>query len=250
MQQIRQQHIRSLVAGGISVIRPSAPTQICFRCAALSKTNRLARPSDRSFSSSIRQQQSERTTRAPIKESIIPQTFYEYFSQTLGADAVPPKGPFAIDLRALKKEFLQLQAKAHPDTAPADKKRQAEALSARINEAYKTLQNPLHRAQYLLKLRGIDVAEDETASVDDPELLMEVLETRETIEEAQSESDLLPLTEVNDKRIQSSVSVLDQAFKADDMDLAKAESIKLRYWVNIKESIDGWEKGKPVVLVH
>jgi len=24
----------------------------------------------------------------------------------------------------------------------------------------------------------------------------------------------------------------------------------LRYWVNIKESLDGWEKGKPVVLVH
>lgn len=184
------------------------------------------------------------------KESIAPQTHYEYFPQTLGADSTPPKGSFGIDLKALKREFLQLQSKAHPDLAPQDKKRQAEALSARINEAYKTLQNPLLRAQYLLSLRGIDVAEDETARVEDPELLMEVLETRETIEEAQEESDLDPLKQVNDQRIEESVKVLDQAFKDDDMDAAKEEAVKMRYWVNIKESIDGWEKGKPVVLIH
>jgi len=133
---------------------------------------------------------------------------------------------------------------------PANKKRQAEALSARINEAYKTLQNPLHRAQYLLSLRGIDVAEDETAKVEDPELLMEVLETRETIEDAQEEKDLAPLKEKNEGRIADSIDVLEDAFKNDDMDLAKSEAVKLRYWINIRESIDAWEQGKPVVLVH
>lgn len=56
-----------------------------------------------------------------------------------------------------------------------------------INEAYKTLQDPLKRAQYLLSLRGIDVAEDERLKVEDPELLMEVLEVRENIEAAQEE---------------------------------------------------------------
>jgi len=134
--------------------------------------------------------------------------------------------------------------------APEGKKRQAEALSARINEAYKTLENPLLRAQYLLGLRGIDVAEDETAKVEDPELLMEVLETRETIEEAQEEKDLDPLKQSNEARIQNSIQVLEQAFQSDDMDAAKSEAVKLRYWVNIRESIDSWEQGKPVVLVH
>lgn len=123
-------------------------------------------------------------------------------------------------------------------------------MSARINEAYKTLQNPLLRAQYLLSLRGIDVAEDETAKVEDPELLMEVLETRETIEEAQAEEDLEPLKKSNEGRIEVSEEILGEAFKQDDMDKAKEEAVKLRYWVNIRESIDGWEKGKPVVLVH
>lgn len=183
------------------------------------------------------------------RETVLPQTHYDFFP-SLGSDAVPPKGRFTLDLGLLRREFLQLQAKAHPDLAPAEKKRQAEALSARINEAYKTLQNPLLRAQYLLELRGIDVAGDETAKVEDPELLMEVLETREVIEEAQTEEELQPLRELNERRIAASVEVLEDAFKNDDMDAAKEEAVKLRYWINIRESVDSFEPGKPVVLIH
>lgn len=162
----------------------------------------------------------------------------------------PPNGPFAIDLSALKKEFLQLQARAHPDLHPQADKKRAEALSSRINEAYKTLQNPLLRAQYLLSLRGIEVAEDETAKVEDPELLMEVLDARESIEEAESEEDLVEMRERNEERIAESTEIIDQAFKRDDLEAAKSEAVKLRYWVNIKESIENWEKGVPVVLQH
>lgn len=183
------------------------------------------------------------------RETILPQTFYDIFP-SLGPSAIPPQGTFTIDLAALKREFLRLQGLAHPDRAPAEKKRQAEAASARINEAYKTLANPLLRAQYVLSLRGIDVAEDETAKVDDAELLMEVLETREVIEEAEREEDLLPLREANERRVEGSVGVLEEAFKSDDIELAKTEAVKLRYWINIRESIDGWERGKPVVLAH
>lgn len=204
----------------------------------------------RTFSTTRFQNDNTPPSGAGSRESLAPQTHYDYFPQTLGAAAVPPTGKFAIDTKALKREFLQLQAKAHPDMAPQDKKRQAEALSAKINEAYKTLDNPLRRAQYLLSLRGIDVAEDETAKVEDPELLMEVLETRETIEEAQEEKDLDPLKETNEARIQDSITILEEAFRSDDMEAAKSEAVKLRYWTNIKESIDSWEKGKPVVLVH
>jgi molecular chaperone HscB len=133
---------------------------------------------------------------------------------------------------------------------PQNDKKRAEALSARINEAYKTLQTPLLRAQYLLTLRGIEVAEDETAKVEDPELLMEVLDAREQIEEAESEEDLLGMKNTNDARIRGSEEVLSQAFEEDNIELARSEAVKLRYWVNIKESIDDWEKGKPVVLQH
>ncbi|KAI5276118.1 Co-chaperone Hsc20 [Aureobasidium subglaciale] len=183
------------------------------------------------------------------RETLLPQTHYDLFP-SFGPDALPPKGPFTIDLTLLRKEFLQLQAKAHPDLAPQEKKRQAEALSSRINEAYKTLQNPLLRAQYLLEMRGIDVAGDETAKVEDPELLMEVLETREVIEEAATEEELQPLRELNERRVAGSVGVLEEAFKNDDMEAAKEEAVKLRYWINIRECVDAFEPGKPVVMIH
>ncbi|KAF2252956.1 Co-chaperone Hsc20 [Trematosphaeria pertusa] len=177
------------------------------------------------------------------------QTHYTFFPATLPSGP-PPHGPFDIDTTALKREFLRLQARAHPDVHPPENKHKAQALSARINEAYKTLQNPLLRAQYLLSLRGIEVAEDETAKVEDPELLMEVLETRERIEEAAGEADLAEMKTANDARIEESVKILEDAFNNDDVESAKHEAVKLRYWINIKDSLDHWEKGKPVVLDH
>jgi Fe-S protein assembly co-chaperone HscB len=101
---------------------------------------------------------------------------------------------------------------------PQSDKKRAEALSSRINEAYKTLQNPLLRAQYLLSLRGIELAEDETAKVEDPELLMEVLDAREAIEEAEKEEDLEEMKEVNEARIRASEEVLEKAFAEDDVE--------------------------------
>jgi molecular chaperone HscB len=183
------------------------------------------------------------------KEILAPETFYEMFPQSLPAGA-PPRGPFSVDEKQLRKEFLQLQALAHPDRHPQEAKNRAEAASAKINEAYKTLQSPLPRAQYLLSLRGLDVAEDETAKSDDAELLMEVLEMRENIEAAQEEADLISMKETNDARVEESVQNLDNAFKADDVEKAKQEAIKLRYWINIRESLNSWEPGKPVVLIH
>jgi molecular chaperone HscB len=133
--------------------------------------------------------------------------------------------------------------------ASQDKAR-AEAMSAMINEAYKTLSNPLLRAQYLLSLRGVDVANDETLKVEEPELLMLVLEAREEIEDAEKEEDLDEPRAANDARIAESEQVLEYAFRHDDIEAAKHEAVRLRYWVNIKESLDNWESGKPVVLQH
>ncbi|KAH7124148.1 Co-chaperone HscB, C-terminal oligomerization domain-containing protein [Dendryphion nanum] len=178
-----------------------------------------------------------------------PQTHYTFFPKSVPAGP-PPHGQFAIDLNALKREFLQLQSRAHPDLHPQESKKKAQALSARINEAYKTLSSPLHRAQYLLSLRGVSVADDETAKVEDPELLMEVLEARERIEEAEKEEDLAPMKQENDARVEESVRILERQFEEDNIQGAVEEAVKLRYWVNIKESLDAWEKGKPVVLSH
>ncbi|KAM0296314.1 hypothetical protein ACHAPM_010306 [Fusarium culmorum] len=178
-----------------------------------------------------------------------PSTHYGLFPETL-PDGPPPAGHFPIDTRALRREFLRLQARAHPDMHSSQNKARAEAMSALINEAYKTLSNPLLRAQYLLSLRGVDVANDETLKVEEPELLMLVLEAREEIEDAEKEEDLDEPRAANDARIAESEQVLEHAFRHDDIEAAKHEAVRLRYWVNIKESLDNWESGKPMVLQH
>ncbi|KAI9769634.1 MAG: hypothetical protein M1840_003871 [Geoglossum simile] len=178
-----------------------------------------------------------------------PRNYFEIFPRSLSYGP-PPRGPFSIDLRLLRKEFLQLQQNSHPDRHPPEVKRSAEAISANINEAYRTLQDPLLRAQYLLSLRGLDVACDETAKVDDHDLLMEVLDAREEIEAADEEEQLVPLKKTNTARIDASMEVLEDAFGADDMVTAREETVKLRYWFNIRDSLATWEKGKPVVLAH
>ncbi|KAL6703154.1 molecular chaperone [Coniothyrium glycines] len=221
----------------------------CLFCAHRTQRSVLLARRYQSTASASNTRERPFETQSPRAQTQNPQTHYSFFPISL-ASGPPPEGAFAIDLAALKREFLQLQSRAHPDLHPQADKKRAEALSARINEAYKTLQNPLLRAQYLLSLRGIEVAEDETAKVEDPELLMEVLEAREQIEEAESEEDLVEMREANAEKIRASEVEIERCFKEDDIAGAKSEAVKLRYWVNIKESIDNWEKGVPVVLQH
>lgn len=93
--------------------------------------------------------------------------------------------------------------------------------------------------------------DNESAKVeDDDELLVEVLEVREAIEGAGREEEVEGLRGVNEARIRESERVLEEAFRGDEIGVAKREAVRLRYWMNVKESLDAWEKGKPVVLVH
>lgn len=177
-----------------------------------------------------------------------PQTHYDFFPTTF-PNGPPPAGAFSIDLRELRNEFLKLQASAHPDRHAGDRKPAAEALSSRINEAYKTLQSPLLRAQYLLSLRGDESTTNDAAKLgddsEDQDLLMEVLELREQIEEAGSEDDILEMKQENELRMAESIKVLADAFESDHLVDAAKEAIRLRYWVNVQDTLHAWEEGKP-----
>lgn len=153
----------------------------------------------------------------------------------------PPAGKFAIDLRALKREFLKLQASAHPDRHPQGGNLNATAHSARINDAYKTLLDPLKRAQYLLSSRGVGGGEDDEGTLGegqgDMEILMEVMEAREAAEEAEGEEEVRSLREENRRRIEDVVERLGRAFEEDDLDTAKTMCIRLRYWVGVEDRL-------------
>ncbi|KAJ5408213.1 hypothetical protein N7509_002096 [Penicillium cosmopolitanum] len=160
----------------------------------------------------------------------------------------PPSSPFEISISDLRREFLQLQGLIHPDKYPSgEAKQHAEALSARINEAYRTLADPLQRAQYLLReWHGIDVtAEDaSTKHALDAQTLMEVMEVQETIEEVgaspEAEAEIEALKAENEMRIMGG-----------DIEGARQECIRLRFWYSVGEGLREWEPGSTEIrLVH
>ena len=99
---------------------------------------------------------------------------------------------FAVDRAALDARWKDLQREAHPDrfaTADAQAQRQAMQWSVRINEAYQRLKDPLKRAAYLCELNGAPIeAENNTAMP--PAFLMQQMEWREALDDAQTAQDL------------------------------------------------------------
>jgi molecular chaperone HscB len=68
-----------------------------------------------------------------------------------------------IDLLALETEFHRLSRKLHPDRfarASGPEKEWSLADTALLNDAYRTLKEPLRRTEYLLKLEGSEIGEE------------------------------------------------------------------------------------------
>ncbi len=99
---------------------------------------------------------------------------------------------FGQDRAAIDARWKELQREAHPDKFAAQgaaAQRVAMQWSVRINEAYQRLKDPLRRAAYLCELHGAPVnAENNTAMPS--AFLMQQMEWREALEEADSLDDL------------------------------------------------------------
>jgi molecular chaperone HscB len=105
-----------------------------------------------------------------------------------------------VDLAALEREFYSLSRKLHPDLyARAESREQQWSLekSSQLNDAYRTLREPISRTEYLLKLEGVDLEEQSKSATEKarqtgeqkkqivpPELLEEVFELNMQLEEA------------------------------------------------------------------
>jgi len=72
-----------------------------------------------------------------------------------------------LDTAALEKSFYALSRKLHPDrfaSRPAAEQEAALAASSELNDAYRTLKDPIARTEYLLKLEGIELEEQSSAA--------------------------------------------------------------------------------------
>jgi molecular chaperone HscB len=104
-----------------------------------------------------------------------------------------------LDTAQLERDFYALSRKLHPDiNARGDAPEQEWSLekTSQLNDAYRTLKDPISRTEYLLRLQGVQLEEQSKAATDEarksgatkkqvvpPDLLEEVFELNMQLEE-------------------------------------------------------------------
>jgi molecular chaperone HscB len=168
----------------------------------------------------------------------MPHTYFEVFD-------LPPK--LRIDAAALERDFYRRSRQLHPDkfanATPEEQEKSLEA-SSLLNDAYRTLKDPVKRTEYALELEGI-VNTDKGGKKEErvpADLLEEVFElnmqldemrmNRQTGEdEAQLQKDLLTAKDNFDAQFKSSDAALEKLWDKwdtgiDTRDEAKRQSAK------------------------
>ena len=149
---------------------------------------------------------------------------------------------FDIDAENLEQTYRALAARFHPDkfaSASAFEQKQAVMMSSTINDAYRTLKNPIDRAAYLLKTLGIDADAPEHTSFA-PDFLMQQMGWRETLMEAWAESDLKTLENLNDEIRAEQEKLfcdLQQSFAHQDYDTAAQQVRQGRFLDKLRSEI-------------
>jgi molecular chaperone HscB len=127
----------------------------------------------------------------------VPVDYFTFF-------ALPRK--LKLDTALLEREFYELSRKLHPDLcARADQREQEWSLeqSSLLNDAYRTLKDPIKRTEYLLRLEGVELEEQSKTATEKaratgemkrqvvpPDLLEEVFELNMQLEELRAQKKL------------------------------------------------------------
>ncbi|ASK26700.1 Fe-S protein assembly co-chaperone HscB [Neisseria chenwenguii] len=121
---------------------------------------------------------------------------------------------FDLDAETLERNYRALAARFHPDkfaAASSFEQKQAVMMASAVNEAYRALKNPIDRAATLLKAQNIDADAPEHTAFD-PEFLMQQMEWREALADAQSEQNH-PALEALDTEIRAAQTDLFQSLR-------------------------------------
>jgi molecular chaperone HscB len=158
---------------------------------------------------------------------------------------------FAVDLGELERRYKDAARRLHPDRfvrADPRARRASLARSVQLNDAWKTLRDPVKRAEYLLAKAGIEVGGEEGTmrttggaasgkeKVPVPQaLLMDVMELREGLMDARAEDDdarVRALTADVRERRRVAMDAVAAAFAAApaDVDRAASELVAVRYY--------------------
>jgi molecular chaperone HscB len=166
-------------------------------------------------------------------------TYFELFE-------IPPS--VDLDLKALEAKHRALSLELHPDRQADPKARRlAVDKTSTLNEAIKVLRDPVRRAFYLLKLKGVDLERDEAGEQRQMpiEFLEEVMERREALEAVRAARDLpraqQMAAEVTALREQA-LGAAQQALKEDAVKDATHQLGRVRYFTRFLEEVEAIEE--------
>lgn len=111
-----------------------------------------------------------------------------------------------VDVAGLERDFYQLSRKLHPDLySGAEAREQQWSLeqSSQLNDAYRTLKDPIKRTEYLLRLEGVELEEQSKTATEQarasgqvkkqvvpPDLLEEVFDLNMQLEQLRMQKKL------------------------------------------------------------
>ena len=152
---------------------------------------------------------------------------------------------YALAPGALEQSYRELQSLVHPDrhAQASDAERRASlSLATDVNEAYRTLKDPVQRARHLLELNGVDVA-FETNTQMPTDFLLQQLEMREEIEAAIGKKDFAFLDALKRRLAGQKAALEGRIGESIDArkDYAGAADLvrKLMFLQKIEQEIDG-----------
>jgi len=166
---------------------------------------------------------------------ILTSNFFELFDMPVA---------YEVDLEKLQQRHRDLQKTVHPDkfvNASDLEKRISMQQTSLINEAFNTLRQPVARAIYLLKLKGVDLnLENETTM--DVEFLMEQMEMREALSNVRSKED--PLSELDHfarqikDKMENMMDGFSGSYENEKLDDAREWIRKMQFMQKAKKEVD------------
>jgi molecular chaperone HscB len=149
-----------------------------------------------------------------------------------------------LDLDDLQRRFYALSRLLHPDRfmrKPEVERQYSLDAASVLNDAYRTLKDPVKRALYLLKKHGHEIGEQKSKDVP-PELLEEVFELNMALEELRDGDDSArPQLEAAEQNftsmLQASGAELEKLFVAYDAAPDEAKLLQIRAVLNRRKYI-------------
>ena len=155
---------------------------------------------------------------------------------------------FNVDQALLSERYLVLQKSLHPDnfvTADAQEQRIAIQKSTEVNDALKTLKDPILRAEAIIALNTGEAQDLEQKSTQDVTFLMQQLEWREeleNIEQSQDENALESFAKRVKKETKEMLTALEEQLNEQQWSIAAQFCDKLRFLKKLADEISQVEE--------